>query len=773
VRRPGGFGPTLAIALSLAFAAFLALMAFALLVVHPATAGLGSFTGFVNQQNQSAKTALYVAAFVVILPLSLLVGGRVADSIARGPNGDALAVLASVLAASLAALLIVIRSSRELPWGNGLKAILAGVVIWAVAAAAALLAAARRGPWKALPRLRRAGSVVHVGAGLLVFGVLICVTSAHSLGAAPLALGALLAVLVILAVERWRIPVSGRWKRRSVDAVVVIVLLFAIPDVVVFKTSSAAPNIFFPPGVIQFQHDYILGPANQLLGGGALLVNVPISQYGVGLIYFVAGWFHLAPIGYGTFAILDGLLTALFYIAAYGVLRVAGVGRVLAGAALAFGVFGLIYALQFSVGALPEEGPLRFGLPMIALASGVLATRSLRFSRVARAVGLCGLGVAAVWAFEAFAYTAVTFVAVVMAEAWLRPPGERRPWLLRQAALGLGACVLAQLLFALATLALAGRLPDWGQYLTYGRAFLFGGKAGAISYGFAPWSPGLAVGAAALGSAAAVLLLFRRAASVARAEPVKLVALCGASVYSIAILSYTDNRSSTYLLPYVALPLLVAGTLWLALLLKATPGISTTIRRGGLAFALSISVLVISSAWPSIGGRFARTALAHALPGGHLESALDRLWHPPPIDPRAPEGERLLDRYMPQTRVLILLPTVPDLGTEILMRTKRANSMFIGDPKADSLVPSIWLPKLRREVSQLRTGQRLLADRSALRIAAALHREPSIDPIARPIDGGYQEIEWLLRAVDLRFQIRPVYRDPDGLVVAELVSRGA
>ncbi len=61
--------------------------------------------------------------------------------------------------------------------------------------------------------------------------------------------------------------------------------------------------------MIANQQDYLLGSANQLLGGGALLVNVPVSQYGVGLIYFLDGWFHLVPIGYGTLGLLDSILT--------------------------------------------------------------------------------------------------------------------------------------------------------------------------------------------------------------------------------------------------------------------------------------------------------------------------------------------------------------------------------------------------------------------------------------------------------------------------------
>ena len=75
----------------------------------------------------------------------------------------------------------------------------------------------------------------------------------------------------------------------------------------------------------------------------------------------------------------------------------------------------------------------------------------------------------------------------------------------------------------------------------------------------------------------------------ARGSPSTLVALAGTTAYAIALLSYTDNRSSTYLLPYVALPLLIAGALWLALLLRARASHACGPRRGGLAFALAVA----------------------------------------------------------------------------------------------------------------------------------------------------------------------------------------
>ena len=48
------------------------------------------------------------------------------------------------------------------------------------------------------------------------------------------------------------------------------------------------------------------------------------SQYGVTSIYLLAAWFQLAPIGYGTLGLLTGALTALWFGAGYGILRLAG-----------------------------------------------------------------------------------------------------------------------------------------------------------------------------------------------------------------------------------------------------------------------------------------------------------------------------------------------------------------------------------------------------------------------------------------------------------------
>lgn len=72
--------------------------------------------------------------------------------------------------------------------------------------------------------------------------------------------------------------------------------------------------------------------------------------------------------------------------------------------------------------------------------------------------------------------------------------------------------------------------------------------------------------------------------------------------------------------------------------------ISRRIRPAALAFCLSVAAVMVAAAWPVAGSHFSRSMLAHACPGGGLQAALDRLWHPPPIDPRAPEGARMVTR---------------------------------------------------------------------------------------------------------------------------------
>ena len=197
-RPRAGFGPALALTATLAVASALLLLAVQLLVIHPhVVANIPS--GIVNQQNQTVKTDAYLIAFLVILPLALVAAPRVADAIAAGPNRQSLPAFAAALAGGLAAAMIVVRLSGGLPWGNGVKGVLAGVLVWAALAGAALWRVLRGGSWSALAALQRAWPAPAALAALLVLGTLLCLTSSGSLGALPLLIGAAVAALVLVS----------------------------------------------------------------------------------------------------------------------------------------------------------------------------------------------------------------------------------------------------------------------------------------------------------------------------------------------------------------------------------------------------------------------------------------------------------------------------------------------------------------------------------------------------------------------------------------------
>lgn len=770
--QTAGHGSTLALTLTLAFACFLAAMAALLLVVHPS--GSGYLARVVIGQRQSAKTALYLGAFVVILPAALLAGPRLARRIAVVQGSRALGGLSALLAATLAGAVVLV---RVLPVSHGLGTLLAFVCGWwllaGVALACTLWPRPRRWRRRVGTGLARAQAVLWPAAGLAVLGALLCVTDTGALSPLGLGVGAAAAGAALLAA--WRgvaLPRAGRLGGTAVDALAIVLLLLAIPNLVVFHASAGLPSVYYAPGVIQFQQDWILGPANQLLGGGALLVGDPTSQYGVGLVYFLAGWFHLAPIGYGTFGLLDGILTALVYIAGYCALRIAGVARALAVPALGLAVAVLIYHLQFGVGALPEQGPLRFGLPIGVIVAELAAARWPLRAPAWHAVALVVLGVASIWAVEAFAYTAFTYLVLIAAHAWLRPRGARARWWAARAGVGLAACVAVHVMFALATLAGTGQLPDWSQYLAYVHGLLLGGREGAITYAFASFSPALAVGAGCLASAAALVLMAVRAPELLARHRLTMLALAGFTAYAIASFSYSDNRSSTYLLPYMALPLLLAGALWLALLWREGEATGARLRLAGLAAALAVSVLMLGAAWPTIGSRFSDSALAHAHPGGGMRAALHRLWHPPAIDPRAPAAQRLLARWIPGRRALIVFPTAPDLGIEALIRSHRSSPLYLGDPSQEVWIPSVWKPRISAQIDRLPVGGHVLLDTTALRVITRLRGLPADYALEHPVLGGNPELEWILHRLDARFRLVPVTRDrATGMVVATLGRR--
>jgi hypothetical protein len=758
-----GYGPVLALTLVLLLAACGMVMCVVLLTVEPEPIprlGIG--------QRQSVETALYLVSFGLLLPAALLSGPRLADAVARGPNGASLSALTALLAAGLLAAVLLARLTGLFSWGGGAAALLVSISVWSLAAGAAVARAVRGEPWPGLlaqtPRAER----LWIMAAVLALAVPWTVVHGDSVSVPAVLFGVLVVAAIVFIWRRGSLPAAGRWGRLLDGAAAVALMLLAIDLVIITPEDPATSSLErFYHAVAHFHADFLLRPANQVLGGDALLVDVA-SQYGVGSIYFLAGWFKLVPIGYGTFGLLDGVLTGLYLVAAYAVLRIAGCSRLLSASALAVACVALVLNRVYPVGVIVQEGPLRFGFGMLVVLAAVVAARRPGWAPAARLAALALVGVTSIWSLECFALTAGTWLVVTGFEAYQRPGDERPRWLLRQVLFAALACAGAHLLLAGATLAATGELPDWGQYLAYLDAFLLG-ELGDLTYDFSHWSPGIAVGAAQIASAAALVLLIARRPEIPGGERVPLTALVGTTAYGTFLFVYLVDRSSDHIVAYVSLPALMTGTLWLHLVLGARERMPSLVPVGALALALSVALALVSVAWSSIPDRFGQTALAHAAPGvKSARDAVERLWEFPPIDPRSPEAVRLLERHMPAERRPVVVAD-PELSVETLLRSGRFSRIPSGDP----WVIEDRLPAVRAAVAGLRPGQLMLTHADALRTVPKRGRRPVSElPSAYGLGSPLAPLEVAaLQEIMRRFRLRLVERGDHGLLVMRLAAK--
>lgn len=745
-------------------------------IVHAAIPATEIRGGLFPDQHQRAETLLFALAFAVAMPLSALLVPRLADRIAAGPNAGSIDGLAAALLLGQLLALLAAKASDRMPWEGGATALGVAMAIWCLLAAVVLARAAADRAWPALGRLAVAEKLLWCTAAALAFVAVLAHAVLGSIDVVPLLIAGLVACAALAAyLRRPRVSEAprGRWGV-AFDAVVLVLIVVSVPNLVVIDVGD--PTAQFETQVLQFHQNFLLGPAAQVINGGAMLVDT-VSQYGVGSIYAIAGWLALTEPTNGMVGLVDGLLIAAMFAGGYAVLRLAGVPRILAAGALAVCMIVLVWGLLYPVGGLLQHGAIRFGLPMGVLVAGVVEARSGRGAAIARWVAPAFVGLSSIWALEAFGYTVATWAAIVAVGAWLEPRGRRAGFVLRRGLLALGASAAAHIALALATLVLAGELPDWGMYLQTLREFL-SGEVGDLTYDFSPWSAGLAVGAVYLASGCALLVLIGRRPDHAARVRAMVLAIAGSTAWGIALFSYLVNRSADHIVAYVSLPAVLVIVLWLWMLLREREAVPLGVRVGALALSLAVSALTIGIAWSSASVHLPQSAVAYALPGGKsLGAAIDRLADFPPIRAGAPEAEALLEAEMPgEHRTLIVAD--PDLTVEVLARMGRISELPMSDPWEDSLVPDQHIDGIAETVAALEPGRLVLLDETALETFNAYEEDPELDPMAPdPADQtivptGLATLQQL--ALDLmaeRFELRVIARSPAGPLVAELVPR--
>ena len=162
--RAAPFGAVLSLTLTAALGAFLLLAAPALLVIPGK-----DLPAPLADQHQSAETLLFLAAFVVVLPLSVWLTSPLIDRIAAAQGSAATSALAGVVASTLLATLLSVKLSERLPWGGGLGVLTIAMAIFCISSSLVLARAARVPQWPPLTAVaHRLRPVWLLAAGLLL-----------------------------------------------------------------------------------------------------------------------------------------------------------------------------------------------------------------------------------------------------------------------------------------------------------------------------------------------------------------------------------------------------------------------------------------------------------------------------------------------------------------------------------------------------------------------------------------------------------------------------
>ena len=278
------------------------------------------------------------------------------------------------------------------------------------------------------------------------------------------------AVLVLAGVALAAVLILDRrtpraWRRRLFDVGLCVVLAM-----VVFQVKLPLPVENFV-----YHHDFYLGPVNDMAHGRTMLVDI-WAQYGVGVYYALLAALSVLPFNHGGLVLLLSTLMAAQYVLVYATLRTAVRSQALVIVAVGAAVMANIFGEVHSYAVYPSVGPLRFGLPYLVVAAAVAAARWPQRARAMRVGQLVVIAIAAVWSFETFVYTAVTWFAFAALLAFGRARAGLRVFV-RELAAAAAVLVGAVLALTIGTRVAAGAWPDWSGYFAY--VFIFSvGEAG-------------------------------------------------------------------------------------------------------------------------------------------------------------------------------------------------------------------------------------------------------------------------------------------------------
>jgi hypothetical protein len=685
--------------------------------------------------------------------------------------GDLLNALATVNAGALAA---IVACTWALVHAGASSAVAALAMLAATAALLALDARwlRRPGGLAVLAPLRRPwmapAGIVALVACLLPFAP----ASVHD--PAKLAPAAIVGLALVAGLATGRRAMPG--PPLAVDLAFCALLLVLVNDLQYHPDSAPANDVLH-------HLNFYVGPVNDALHGRALLVDT-FSQYGIGVIYAIAAAYQLtgSQLSYGSFELGIGVLTALWFCAIYLLLRLSTRSQAIAIGAVVLAVLTNVFG-SYSFTSYPMAGVLRFGPPFLVLLALVIGQRR----GLPQWPALVLAALISVWSIETFAYTLGAVLAFVACSAWLAGGDARE----RLAPFGasvarLAAATLAvQCAFALATRLAAGAWPDWGTYLDFLRIY------GAGDFGkllIAPFSSGLGHAGVLFASAAAVIVLTLRGRELQPLTRAQLPVVAALTGFGIVAYTYYLGRSAEGVQAKIGVPTIVLAAVWADMAIRGARSSSRVPRLTFAAIACVAALLLAGSAASAFVDGWRRTALAtlagrsvilppsdpRALLGQTFDESLrgrvDALIASPIASAYEPEqaAQQLVRRYGGRPALAVLLG--PEMTTEVLVRSGRANALPIATPTEDALLPAAF-SRLSAAAGRLPPRTVLVTEGSAL---AGDPGAPAAEllEVIREGQANYLRLRLrLLARMRARFRMHRLAADPSGIVAVELMPR--
>lgn len=708
---------------------------------------------------------LYLLGFAALMPLAAWQGAHRARALEQVLGPDATEVVAWLGAGLLLAALCLARLwAIELNAVAAVLAVLLAVSIWVGTAGRLWCRLSSR----AVSQLARHRATVATAVAAIALGALY----SFPVGVANEVVVA--GVLVLAPVVLWGIRAAGRRRMSApvsaaIDLAVLLALLLLVPALDLHARAGGAPGL---TGLAVEEHmNYYLGPVNDVLHGRMVLVDTS-SQYGVLPIYLLALWGKLAPLGYGAVGLLNGILFSLYFGCIYLILRLGRAPQILAASVLAVALVSSLFIVNgVDVSDLPQGGPLRHYLPLAIVCAWTAAARWPRLAPAAGAIAIAIVACSSIWSLELFAYSLFTLAALELFGARvLESPAESLSRRLTRRALVLAAAVgLAQLGYAVAVLLAAGELPDWRLYLAYFGTYSFGDYSSDTA-ALQPWALCLPIGFLYAGSAIALLILTARRHALLGRYPEAFTGLAGATAFGIADLTHLVPHFGSYVALSLSAPAFLVAGIWLWMAIDNWAVLAPRTRRLAWLACTWVCALLIAARWGGLAERLSYTPISYLAPGGDsLGAAVSRAWRSAPLDHRAAEGRRLVERHMADERDVLIL-TVPDLATAILLESRRADMLPLGHPVQSTLIADRIVGRLADSIAEIPAGTRMLTQRQLLR------RPSPRDPLDQALGVFYFSRlapiqEWALREIRRRFGLCTVASSRYGLTVVELRPR--